>query len=299
MIALEDETHDCRAVSWVESANNGTTDFPIQNLPFGVFRQRNWSRAHIGVAIGDSILDLDQCAENGLLTTISASTIEACRSACLNELMSLARCERLALRKQIFKLLRAEADISVPELLRKLLVGMSEVDLQLPTKIGDYTDFYASLFHAANVGSMLRPNDPLPPNYKWVPIGYHGRASSIVITGTPIHRPQGQSMLQGSTTPAFGPSQRLDYEVEVGAYIAEGNRLGSAVPIAEAEEKIFGLCLVNDWSARHIQSWEYQPLGPLLSKRIDNSVKHCEVTIEELITIRTSRITRPPQHPDT
>ncbi len=297
MIPAPDETHDPSALSWVESANHGTTDFPIQNLPFGVFRQRAGGRGHIAVAIGDSVLDLDQCATHGLLTTVSPSTIQACRADSLNELMSLDHRQRLALRKQIFRLLHADAEARVRDLLQKAVLDRFDLDLELPVKIGDYTDFYASVFHATNVGSMLRPNHALLPNYKWIPIGYHGRASSIVISGTGIRRPHGQIMAQGATTPGFAPSRRLDYELEVGLYVAVGNGLGSPVPIAQAEEKIFGLSLVNDWSARDIQSWEYQPLGPFLSKSFATTVSPWVVTLEALLPFRIPAFPRLPEDP--
>ncbi len=297
MIPTQDETHDPNAISWVESANDRATDFPIQNLPFGVFRQRDRSEVHIGVAIGGTILDLHECVENGFLTQVDHPTIQACRADSLNELMSLRRPQRVALRKQVFRLLHAAAGVSVRDSLGRLLIGMSDIDLQLPAKIGDYTDFYASLFHATNVGSMFRPNNPLLPNYKWIPIGYHGRASSVVISGTDIRRPHGQTMVEGAATPVFGPSQRLDYELEVGMFVAGGNTLGSPVPIAEAEEKTFGLCLVNDWSARDIQSWEYQPLGPFLSKSFATTVSPWVITLEALAPFRTPAFKRPPGDP--
>jgi fumarylacetoacetase len=297
MIAALDETHDPGAASWVESANRGTSDFSIQNLPFGVFRPRNGSTAHIAVAIGDSVLDLDECATHGLLTKVRSSTIQACRSDSLNELMSLDASQRVALRKQIFRLLHRDLEPGARDLVAKILLDMVDTDLQLPVRIGDYTDFYAFVDHATNVGSMLRPNNALLPNYKWVPIGYHGRASSIVVSGTAIRRPHGQTMPDGATTPAFGLSRRLDYELEVGMYIAAGNRLGSPVPIAQAEERIFGLSLVNDWSARDIQSWEYQPLGPFLAKSFATTVSPWVVTLEALVPFRTPAALRPPGDP--
>jgi len=291
MIPLLDETHDPRAVSWVDSANTGTTDFPIQNLPFGVFRQRQQT-AHIGVAIGDMVLDLHGCADSKVLKEVDGATSQACRSDSLNELMSLTCQQRLELRKQVFGLLHALADPRTRESVSKLLVATSEVAFQVPAKIGDYTDFYASVFHATNVGSMFRPNNPLLPNYKWVPIGYHGRASSIVVSGTAVRRPHGQSMTEGAISPVFGPSQRLDYELEVGMYVARGNPMGVPVPITEAEEQIFGICLVNDWSARDIQSWEYQPLGPFLSKSFATSVSPWVVTLEALTPFRVPALSR-------
>ncbi len=234
------ETHDPALESWVESANAPDTDFPIQNLPFGVFRHGH-SAPRVGVAIGDSILEVPDVPS-------------------LNELASRGRAACAELRLKLSRALRADN----PYPPKALLFPMAECKLDLPLQIGDYTDFYASIYHAEKVGGMFRPDNPLLPNYKWVPIGYHGRASSLLPSGTPIRRPRGQVRPDPNADPVFVPSQRLDYEVEIGFFIGPGNAPGEPIPIAQAERHIFGLCLVNDWSARDLQSWEYQPLGPFL-----------------------------------
>lgn len=292
-----DETHDPRAASWVESANLAGNDFPIQNLPFGVFRARGRDRGGIGVAIGTSVFDLGAAAAAGCLPELNGAMTGACRADSLNELMSLDAQSRLPLRRQLFKLLRAQADPPVREAAGRFLVPMRGVEMQLPARIGDYTDFYASIFHATNVGSMFRPDNPLLPNYKWVPIGYHGRSSSIVISGTEIRPPHGQIMAEKAGTPTFRRSGSLDYELEIGAYVADGNSLGHTIPMAEAEEHIFGLSLVNDWSARDIQSWEYQPLGPFLSKSFATTVSPWVIAMEALAPYRCASFCRPPGDP--
>jgi len=291
-----DETHDPRARSRVESANSGHTDFPIQNLPFGVFRRSGDYARRIGVAIGDCILDLRACYESGSLKNLDAGTGTACQSAVLNELMKLGSEQRRCLRREIFRLLNREVE-PAGDLPNKLLFDAADAEMLLPVAVGDYTDFYASIVHATNVGSMFRPNNPLLPNYKWVPIGYHGRASSLVVSGTGICRPWGQTMPAGANAPVYRPSSRLDYELEVGAYVAMGNQLGESIPIDQAEERMFGLSLVNDWSARDIQSWEYQPLGPFLGKSFATTVSPWVVTREALAPYRTAPALRPEDDP--
>jgi fumarylacetoacetase len=296
MRPILDETHDPRARSRVESANSGHTDFPIQNLPFGVFRRSGDHARRIGVAIGDSILDLRACCETGSLKNLDAGTGAACRSVVLNELMKLSSEQRRCLRREIFRLLNREVE-PAGQIPNELLFDAADAEMHLPVEVGDYTDFYASVFHATNVGSMFRPNNPLLPNYKWVPIGYHGRASSLVVSGTGIRRPWGQTMPAGANAPLYRPSSRLDYELEVGVYIAVGNQLGEPIPIDQAEERMFGLSLVNDWSARDIQSWEYQPLGPFLGKSFATTVSPWVVTREALAPYRTAPSLRPDNHP--
>jgi len=277
--------------SWVASANDAATDFPIQNLPYGVFRHRG--RTRIGVAIGDSILDLHDCAGAGLLAGLAAETIAACGETVLNRLMGLGRDAWAALRRRLTELLDAEgARGETRESARRLLVPMKEAFMQLPAAIGDYTDFYASIHHATRVGKLFRPDNPLLPNYKYVPIGYHGRASSIVVSGGDVRRPCGQ-IKNGAAEPAFGPSRSLDFELEVGAFIGPGNALGRPIPIAEAEQHVFGLCLVNDWSARDIQSWEYQPLGPFLAKNFATTISPWVVPMEALEPHRAPMPARP------
>lgn len=293
-----DDTHDPRLESWVEAANDPAGDFPIQNLPFGVFASRGGSDRppRLAVAIGQHALDLRACADAGLLFDAPRPAVEAARSATLNALMMRPRAERAALRRVISRLLDRRHDLR-PRV-APLLVKQSDVRWLLPAAVGNYTDFYASVFHATNVGSMFRPDNPLLPNYKFVPIGYHGRASSLVPTGSPVRRPAGQTRVEGAESPVFGPSARLDYELEVGLFVGPGNRLGSPVPIEEAEEHAFGLCLVNDWSARDIQQWEYQPLGPFLAKSFATTVSPWVVTLEALAPFRAPAFARPDGDPD-
>jgi fumarylacetoacetase len=292
-----DETHDSKAQSWVESANVAGADFPIQNLPFGVFRQRNTgAETKVGVAIGDRILDLDGMRSEGLLAEESVRlAANACASDSLNSLMALGAGSRRALRRRLHAVLREDAPLSDRQAAARHLVAQADVDMLLPAAVGDYTDFYASIFHATNVGKVFRPDNPLLPNYKYIPIGYHGRASSLVATGTPVRRPFGQTRDgEGNpgNAPKFGPTKALDYEVELGFFVGVGNLLGETIPIGEAEEHIFGICLVNDWSARDIQAWEYQPLGPFLGKSFATSLSPWVVTMEALAPFRTAAFAR-------
>ncbi|HEY4139540.1 MAG TPA: fumarylacetoacetase [Casimicrobiaceae bacterium] len=289
-----DQTHEPGLRSWVESANDPTTDFPIQNLPFGVFARRGvQNSASIGAAIGDQVLDLAAAAAGGAFSELAAAIIHAAAAeSALNALMSLGRDRGRSLRREVSDILRAGA-LSHPE----WLVASKAVDMLVPAKIGDYTDFYASIHHASNVGSMFRPDNPLLPNYKWVPIGYHGRASSIVASGTDVRRPVGQTRDTSDGAPSVGPSKRLDYELEVGAFIGTGNRLGDAIPIERAERHVFGLCLVNDWSARDVQTWEYQPLGPFLAKNFATSISPWVVTMDALEPYRAPAYQRPDGDP--
>ena len=277
------ETHDPKARSWVELANAPDTDFPLQSLPFGVFTHRG-ATSSIGVAIGDRILDLCMCACEGLLTGVDDITVEACQEDQLNLLMSIGSARWSALRKAIFLLLREDSESR--EKAAKHLLPAREVQMLLPATIGDYTDFYASIFHARNVGALFRPDNPLLPNYQWAPIGYHGRASSIVLSGTPIKRPCGQTRPPESDAPQFGPSRRLDYELEVGMLVGPGNEQCEPISIKDAEDHLFGFCLVNDWSARDIQAWEYQPLGPFLAKSFATTLSPWIVTAEALAPFR-------------
>lgn len=293
-----DQTHDPARRSWVAAANEGS-DFPIQNLPFGVFRRRDGDEEpRVGVAIGDAILDLVACHDEGWLTGPAERAGEACAAPALNRLMALGRAHWVALRNQVSELLAGDspAHRANPRLGDRLLVPMADAELFLPAEVGDYTDFYASVHHATNVGSMFRPDNPLLPNYKWVPIGYHGRASSLVPSGTPVRRPSGQTRV-GEAAPRFGPSRLLDYEMEVGCFVGPGNPLGTPVPIGEAEDRLFGLCLVNDWSARDVQAWEYQPLGPFLGKSFATTLSPWVVTFEALEPFRVPAFTRPPDDP--
>jgi fumarylacetoacetase len=281
--------------SWVESANAADTDFPLENLPYGVFSHGQQTR--IGVAIGDQVLDLCACAAQGLLSALPADAVTACKAESLNQLMGLGAKVWSSLRRELTELLRDSTDPVEREQVRPLLIPVDEVEMRMPAQIGDYTDFYASVYHATRVGKLFRPDNPLLPNYKYIPIGYHGRASSIVISGTDIQRPRGQTKAPSAAEPVFGPSRSLDYELEVGMFIGPGNSLGQSIPIAQAEQHIFGLCLLNDWSARDIQSWEYQPLGPFLAKSFATTISPWIVTLEALAPYRISAAQRPAGDP--
>jgi fumarylacetoacetase len=293
MKPILDETHDSRTQSWVESANVAGSDFPIQNLPFGVFRRRNTdAEARVGVAIGNSILDVAGLRSEGLFAEETVRlAANACASHSLNSLMALGAGPRRALRRRIHAILRHDVAPSDRQTASLHLIEQDDVDMLLPAAVGDYTDFYASIFHATNVGKLFRPDNPLLPNYKYIPIGYHGRASSLVVSGTPVRRPSGQTR-DGEADPKFGPTKSLDYELEVGFFVSAGNSLGQTVSITEAEEHIFGICLLNDWSARDIQAWEYQPLGPFLGKSFATSLSSWVVTMEALAPFRAAAFTR-------
>ena len=249
-----DKTVDPKLRSWVDSANDPASDFPIQNLPLGMFLRRKSRTPELGVAIGDQIL------------VLKGALAQATRAA----VQRVLRADNRAMAKKA----------------KTLLVSQSAVEMVMPVQVGNYSDFYASIHHATNVGSMLRPDNPLLPNYKWVPIGYHGRASSIVVSGTPIRRPNGQTRADENSPPTFGPTKRLDYEVEVGAVIGRGNSLGQPIPLADADRHVLGLCLLNDWSARDIQTWEYQPLGPFLAKSFATTISPWIVTLDALEPFR-------------
>jgi fumarylacetoacetase len=281
--------------SWIDSANDAGADFPLQNLPYGVMR--HGGRAGIGIAIGDKILDLKACVTDGLLGPLPEPVVNACKAEVLNPLMSLGHGSWSALRRHVTALLDAEqASRQTQNQISSYLVPMREVSMLLPAQIGNYTDFYASIHHATRVGSLFRPDNPLLPNYKYVPIGYHGRASSIVISGEEIRRPSGQAKA-ANAEPVFAPSRSLDYELEIGAFVGTGNALGQAISIDEAEQHLFGLCLVNDWSARDIQSWEYQPLGPFLAKSFATTVSPWVVPMEALAPYRSPATQRPAGDP--
>ena len=288
------ETHDPSLKSWVESANDPATDFPIQNLPFGLFtRSGSRDAPAVGVAIGDQILDMRALVTDGRISESAAA--EACTEASLNPLMSIAPSSLSELRKEISHFLSSPQKGSSQA---HFLVSMKDATMHLPADIGDYTDFYASIHHATNVGSMFRPDNPLLPNYKYVPIGYHGRASSIVASGTPVRRPNGQTKAADAPQPTYGPSKMLDYESELGFFIGQGNDLGETIPISEAGLHVFGFCLVNDWSARDIQSWEYQPLGPFLAKNFATTVSPWVITAEAAEPFRVAAFRRPPGDPE-
>ncbi len=300
MMFAVNQTHQPDLISWVVSANDPLTDFPIQNLPFGVFQVPGAeSSPQVGVAIGDQIVDIAACLHAGLFNGPARTAAEACTASTLNPLMAIAPVAQAALREQLSNLLRQDHQGSAHDRMSgaRLLVPMAEAKLLLPVAVGDYSDFYASLEHATNVGRMFRPDNLLLPNYKYVPIGYHGRASSIIASGTPIQRPSGQMVDQPATEPTYGPCKALDYEAEVGIFVAAGNALGEPIPIATATEHIFGLCLLNDWSARDVQAWEYQPLGPFLAKSFATTLSPWIVTLEALAPFRGPILARPPGDP--
>jgi fumarylacetoacetase len=277
------ETHDPSLTSWVESANTAGTDFPIQNLPFAVFRRKGSNEVwRGGVAIGDQIVDLGTVA--GDLSGEAAAPAKAGGESTLNTLMAMGSSAWSVLRLALSQALRTGAPQAAQW--RDKLVPQEEVEYTVPAHIGDYTDFYTSIHHATNVGKLFRPDNPLMPNYKWVPIGYHGRSSSIGMSGQSFQRPAGQTMPPGATQPEFGPCKRLDYEMELGIFVGTGNELGQPVSINDAESHIFGLCLLNDWSARDIQAWEYQPLGPFLAKNFATTISPWIVTLEALAPYR-------------
>lgn len=288
------ETHDPKLESWVKSANFSDTDFPIQNLPFCVFEDIDDNdMPGIGVAIGDQVLDLTSLAEAIWSEDLFDVIADACTLYPDLDLMLTLELEQLSeLRQRVSKLLRADNKSDERYIAEDCLIPMNEVRMLVPHTIGDYTDFYASIYHATNIGKMFRPDQPLMPNYKWIPIGYHGRASSIVPSGSPVRRPFGQTMADGAEAPSFGPSKVLDYELEVGFFIRQGNEQGQPIPIAEAEDYIFGLCLVNDWSARDLQRWEYQPLGPFLAKSFATTISPWIVTTEALAPFRVPAFER-------
>ena len=281
------ETHDPQLQSWVASANDGQTDFPIQNLPFAIFRRQGSNEAFRGgVAIGDQIVDLAAAVRAGVFTGDALEAAQAAAESTLNHLMGLGPQRLSHLRKQLSKALQAG---SLQEAaLKACLVPQSQAEYALPARIGDYTDFYTSVHHATNIGKQFRPDNPLLPNYKWVPIGYHGRSSSIGISGQSFKRPKGQVKPPDADAPVLKPSARMDIELEMGVFVGQANELGEPVPMTEAEDHIFGLVLFNDWSARDIQPWEYQPLGPFLSKNFASTISPWIVTMEALAPFRAT-----------
>ncbi len=278
---LLNETHDLNLSSWVESANTGKSDFPIQNLPFAIFKEQNKDNGFRGgVAIGDQIIDLAALKNKNVFSGLAQESLEACSSHELNEFMSLGKAYWSALRLALSKALRVGSTLQ--SALQDCLVNQSDAQYALPCKIGDYTDFYTSIYHATSVGKLFRPDNPLLPNYKWIPIGYHGRSSSIDVSGQEFKRPKGQIKAPDASEPVFAPCKRLDYEMEMAIYIGKGNQLGESISINDAEDHVFGMSLFNDWSARDLQAWEYQPLGPFLAKNFASTVSPWIVTTEAL-----------------
>jgi fumarylacetoacetase len=289
------ETHNPALTSWVASANQPGCDFPIQNLPFGVFRRAGSTEAFRGgVAIGDQILDLSAAQGLGAFSDDASEATRACGAPTLNAFMAMGPKAWSALRAALSRALIEGAELE--SALSRCLVPQAEAEFTVPAHIGDYTDFYTSVHHATNVGKLFRPDNPLMPNYKWLPIGYHGRSSSIGVSGQSFHRPVSQTMAPGAATPQLTPSRRMDYELELGVYMGTANALGEPVALDEAEAHVFGLCLFNDWSARDIQGWEYQPLGPFLSKNFASTVSPWIVTLEALAPYRQPW-TRPSDDP--
>ena len=288
------ETHDPQLASWVQSANQEGTDFPIQNLPFAMFRSGAGEAFRGGVAIGDQIVDLAAVAQTKVFSGQAGEAAAACAAPSINALMHMGAKAWSALRLALSKGLREGSPLS--EDLKDCLVEQDSAEYTVPAHIGDYTDFYTSIYHATNIGKLFRPENPLLPNYQWVPIGYHGRSSSIQISGQNVRRPSGQTKAPDTSIPSFGPCRRLDYEMELGVFIGCGNELGQPIHIDNADNHVFGFCLLNDWSARDIQAWEYQPLGPFLSKSFATTISPWIVTLEALAPYRT-QWTRPPDHP--
>ncbi|PWQ94603.1 fumarylacetoacetase [Leucothrix arctica] len=294
MIMLN-ETHDPSLQSWVASANESGTDFSIQNLPFAAFRRQGTDEAFRGgVAIGDQIVDLAALQTTGLYDGLAGKALDAAAESRLNRFMDMGKETWSALRLALSRSLREGA--SEQSQLETCLVAQADAEYALPAQIGDYTDFYASIHHARNIGSLFRPDNPLLPNYQWVPIGYHGRSSSLDVSGADFPRPCGQIKAPDADIPVYAASKRLDYELEVGIYIGKGNKQGQAITIDKAEDHVFGLCVLNDWSARDMQAWEYQPLGPFLAKNFASTLSPWIITTEALAPFRTNW-TRPEEDP--
>ncbi len=286
------ETHDPARRSFIDTANASESDFPIQNLPFGVFQPAPGTSPRVGVAIGDQILDV--AAASSSFEGPAAAAAKACTAPHLNALMGLGPQASSALRLSLSRALSVEHG---DERLRRHCTPMAGAELLLPVAIGDFTDFYASVFHATNAGRAFRPDNPLLPNYKYVPVAYHGRASSVRVSGTPVKRPQGQRKAPNEEFPSYGPSRNMDFELELGMYVGTPTALGKTVPIAKAAANIFGFCLLNDWSARDVQAWEYQPLGPFLGKNFATTVSPWVVSQEALAPFRIAAFARPQGDP--
>jgi fumarylacetoacetase len=288
-----DETHDPARKSWVASANAPDSDFPIQNLPFGVFRPRGDRKdPMVGVAIGDQILDVTAVAP--FLDEPAQAAASACAAPHLNGLMALRPPAWSALRGALSRLVSEESE---RERVGRFLIPMARAELFVPTRIGNYTDFFASIFHATNAGKLFRPDNPLNPNYKYVPVAYHSRASSVRVSGTPVQRPHGQGKGPEEPAPTYRPSRALDYELELGFYIGVPSTQGEPIPIGQAGDHVFGYCLLNDWSARDVQAWESQPLGPFLGKSFITTVSPWVVTAEALAPYRVMAYARPAGDP--
>jgi fumarylacetoacetase len=288
------ETHDVKLSSWVTSANTNS-DFPIQNLPFAIFKRKGKEEAFRGgVAIGDQVLDLAAVAKTKLFSGKAQTALETASQSTLNALMNLGVEANSALRLALSEALRTDSPLQ--SALAPNLIAQENIEFGMPCQIGDYTDFYTSIYHATAIGKLFRPDNPLLPNYKWIPIGYHGRSSTIGISGQKFHRPVGQTKAPDATEPSFGPCKRLDYELEMGLFVGKSTQMGDVIKIENAEQHLFGVCIFNDWSARDIQAWEYQPLGPFLAKSFASTISPWIVTMEALVPYRTS-FTRPETDP--
>ncbi len=294
---LLNASHDVSRRSWLASANPGAGDFPLQNLPFGIFRESgDKTTFRAGVAIGDQVLDLRAADGCGLIQGEAAAAVKACSGETLNGLLALGSPSWSALRRALFDLLLDSATEATQQAVKRCLIPQAQIEHRLPTQPGNYTDFYTSIDHALNVGRLIFPERPLTPNFQWLPIAYHGRVSSMGVSGQQFHRPMGQSLAPGASEPTFGPCARLDYELELAIYIGPGNALGQPIHLSEAEDHVFGVGLLNDWSARDHQFWEMAPLGPFLGKNFATTVSPWVVTLEALAPYRLPW-TRPASHP--
>jgi fumarylacetoacetase len=288
------ETHDIGLTSWVSCANEHS-DFPIQNLPFGIFKRKDKNEAwRGGVAIGTKVIDLAVLASANVFSDETQIALSLACQPSLNAFMNLGPQAHSALRLALSRALRV--DSKVQNIMQATLIAQDEIELSIPCQVGDYTDFYTSIHHATAIGKLFRPDNPLLPNYKWIPIGYHGRSSTIGVSGQHFHRPIGQTKTPDALQPSFGPCQRLDYELEMGIFIGKSNQMGDSIPMQQAENHIFGMCILNDWSARDIQAWEYQPLGPFLAKNFASTISPWIVTMEALAPFR-SDFSRPAEDP--
>ncbi|MEL4181001.1 fumarylacetoacetase [Roseateles sp. PN1] len=294
-MSLIDHTHRPDAQSWVASANSADTEFPIQNLPYGLFRRAGSNEsARVGIAIGTQILDLHRASALGKWSSAVQVLLQPLSQGDLNAFMAQPAALRRQLRHALFDALLAGSPQEAA--LRPALVAQAEAQMAVPCRIGDYTDFYTGIHHATTVGKLFRPDNPLLPNYKWVPIGYHGRSSSIGVSGGTVRRPLGQLKAPDADVPTFSACKRLDYELELGVFVAAGNALGEPIAMQDADEHLFGVTLLNDWSARDVQGWEYQPLGPFLAKNFATTLSPWIVSMDALEPFRTA-FAHPPEDP--
>jgi fumarylacetoacetase len=291
-----DHTHDKAARSWLDSANDIDSHLPLQNLPYAIFRRRIGDEPfRAGIALGDQIIDVTKLLREKQFIGQAESAAAACAATTLNAFFAMGPENWRALRHSVFDLFSASGEAD-RERLRSSLIPQSEVEYGLPASIGDYTDFYTSIDHARNVAKLLRGDSRVSPNFNWMPIAYHGRSSSIGVSGEPVYRPRGQIVSGGRTTPELAPSARLDYELELGIFIGVGNDKGVSIPLDRAEDHVFGLCLLNDWSARDIQAWETPPLGPFQAKNFATTISPWIVTLDALAPFRCAW-SRPPADP--